>query len=640
MKVKLKNIIIIGIIIAFNSLKVMSYTSIIEDQTILVIGSYSFQNEWEKSILDGFETILGNKNTIKVEYLDSYSKNTLEYHESFLNYLDAKYENQEIDYIFVMDDESLEIIYKKPVFFVGVNSMINLTDEEKKYLSGVINVETCLDCISLIQKINKNIKTVYLFCDNSIYSKSIISNVSSVYPEEHDGLAVKIFNSNNINYMQDVLKTHDFSDSVILLCGTYINESTKSIVASSDVIDLIKSITKVPIYSTLYNYVEGGAVGGVVNDGGKLGKIGAMLLNSVANQDSVSQAYILTPSYNSINTALFNFRAIREYHINPLNLPEDSSFINKKSYNILLPESMIYAIWIGAGMTIVLVVYLGCISFYRKKKLKEANYEAMAAIERENIKTDCIIIMSHEFRTPINVIMNSAKLLLMKCAEDDLDKEYFKTRLNYIIKNSNRLNKAVNNSIDVAKLESGIMSTTFKMHNIIKVVEDITDTIIDFAAASNIEIIFDTEEEEVYTAIDKRSIERIMLNLLSNAIKSIRNGGTIFVNCRNDSENIYIYVKDTGIGMSEEIKRHIFEKFFQASDYALNRRHEGNGLGLFIVNGLVKLHNGFINVESKEGEGTTFEVVLPINVVDDEGEDNSSNDDLNCMAKIELSDID
>ena len=287
----------------------------------------------------------------------------------------------------------------------------------------------------------------------------------------------------------------------------------------------------------------------------------------------------------------------------------------------------------------VLVIYQIYMSFYIKKKLKEANYRTMIALEREKVKTDCIIIMSHEFRTPINVIMNSAKLLLMKCDDDSFDKEYYKTRLDYIIKNSNRLNKAVNNSIDVAKIESGIMSATFKMYNIIKVVEDITDAIINFASELNIEIIFDTEEEEVYTAIDKMSIERIMLNLLSNAIKCIENGGRIFVNCKNDDENVYIYVKDTGRGMSEEVKTHIFEKFFQTSDYTLNRTNEGNGLGLFIVKGLIDLHNGSISVESKEGIGTTFEIVIPITVVDVEGED-TNNDDLNSMAKVELSDMD
>ncbi len=183
------------------------------------------------------------------------------------------------------------------------------------------------------------------------------------------------------------------------------------------------------------------------------------------------------------------------------------------------------------------------------------------------------------------------------------------------------------------------MSIDFKMYNIVKVVEDITETIIDFAASNNIEVIFDTENEEIYTAIDKTSIERIMLNLLSNSIKSINNSGRIVVHCKNDNDNVYIFVKDTGSGMSNDVKKHIFDKFFQGSDYTLNRKNEGNGLGLFIVNALVKMHNGKIFVESEEGKGSTFKVVIPIIIVDNDGNESTISEELRYMANIELSDI-
>lgn len=645
------SLIIIFILSIFICTGASGYTEIIEGKVILVIGSYNYQNEWEQSVLKGFKNILGSKNIIKTEYLDSVSKNTSTYHESFLNYLDVKYENQNIDYVLVMDDEALKIVkdhlfndgrvlYKKPVFFVGINNIVNITEDEKQYMSGVMNIETCLDCISLIEKIHKDKKTIEVFCDDSIYSQSIIANILAVYPQGNNEINVNINKFNNFEYLQNIMNTNDFSDSVLLLCSTYINETTKSAVSSSEVIKMIKNSTKAPIYTTLYNYIEGGAVGGVVNDGEKLGRIGALLLNSVVKGDSRIEPYILTPSYNAINTSLFNFRAIREYNINPFELPEGASFINKKSYDLLLPESLVYIIIAAVAGIIFIIIYLIMRTAYQKKKLREVTNEAMQAIERENIKTDSIIVMSHELRTPLNIIINSTKLLIMKCGNDEYDKEYYMKRLNSIIKNSNRLNRAVNNSIDVAKLELGVMSTDFKMYNIIKVVEDITETIIDFASANHIEVIFDTEEEEVYTAIDKISIERIMLNLLSNAIKSIKESGKIFVNCRNDSENVYIYIKDNGMGMSEKIKKHIFEKFFQGPDYTLSRGYEGNGLGLYIVSGLVKLHNGFISVESEEGKGTTFEIIIPVATVDDRGEEENSGERLDYMAKVELSDID
>lgn len=179
-----------------------------------------------------------------------------------------------------MDDEALKVIrdhmfekhrvfYKKPVFFVGVNSIINLNDEEKKYLSGVVNIETCLECVDLIEKMHGDMKKLYVLCDNSLYSQSIMTNISAAYHENNDKLKTEVIKTNKIGYMKKELAEKDFKDSVILICGAYINETTNSKVSSSEVIESIKNITDAPIYTTLYNYVESGAVGGVVNDGEK-----------------------------------------------------------------------------------------------------------------------------------------------------------------------------------------------------------------------------------------------------------------------------------------------------------------------------------------------------------------------------------
>ena len=97
------------------------------------------------------------------------------------------------------------------------------------------------------------------------------------------------------------------------------------------------------------------------------------------------------------------------------------------------------------------------------------------------------------------------------------------------MKNSNRLRRYINNLIDVSKLEMGYMDANFTNENIVEVVEDITLTIVDLAKEYHLNVIFDTEEEEIITAIDKLKIERVILNLLSNAIKFTNDGGNIMV---------------------------------------------------------------------------------------------------------------
>ena len=231
---------------------------------------------------------------------------------------------------------------------------------------------------------------------------------------------------------------------------------------------------------------------------------------------------------------------------------------------------------------------------------------------------------------------------MIKLEKEELNKFFFSEKLNYIMKNANRLRRYINNLIDVSKLEMGYMDANFTNENIVEVIEDITLTIVDLAKTYNLNVIFDTEEEEIITAIDKGKIERIILNLLSNAIKFTNDGGNIMVLVKRETNNVVIEISDDGIGMEEEIKEHVFEKFKRADfNHGLNRENEGSGLGLFIVKGLIDLHNGKIDIKSKLNEGTTFIIKLPIRIVEDgEKENLIGYSSLEYMFKMELSDID
>ena len=132
-----------------------------------------------------------------------------------------------------------------------------------------------------------------------------------------------------------------------------------------------------------------------------------------------------------------------------------------------------------------------------------------------------------------------------------------------------------------------------------------------------------------------------MLNLLSNSIKFTNDGGKIMVFVKREVDNVIIEICDDGVGMSEEIKKHLFEKFKRADlNDGFNRKNEGSGLGLFIVKGLVDLHNGEIAVKSKSNEGTKFIISLPIRIVEDrENENLIEYSSLEYMFEMELSDI-
>lgn len=269
------------------------------------------------------------------------------------------------------------------------------------------------------------------------------------------------------------------------------------------------------------------------------------------------------------------------------------------------------------------------------------NYEKALALER--IKSEFFANISHEFKTPLNIILTTMQLIVKSMDNDidKIDKERLVKYMNFIKQNSFRLLRLVNNLIDITKIDSGFYEINLENKNIISVVEDITTSVVEYMEEKGIELIFDTEVEEEIVACDPDKIERIMLNLLSNAIKYTGNKGKIDVYIKIIDKNVAISVSDNGIGIEEEKLDYIFDRFSRVKN-TLTRRCEGSGIGLSLVKSLVEMHGGTIYVESKFGVGTKITFTLPIvlvnkvNNLNDSREVNTSRIE---KCNIEFSDI-
>lgn len=247
---------------------------------------------------------------------------------------------------------------------------------------------------------------------------------------------------------------------------------------------------------------------------------------------------------------------------------------------------------------------------------KEA-YKQKVAIEK--IRNEFFSNVSHEFRTPINIILASIQLIegkntISDFSEEDRLKKYMKK----IRQNTYRLLKLSNNLIDLTKMDIGFEPLKLANHNIISIIEETTLSVVSYAENNGITLIFDTEVEELIMACDVEKIERIILNLLSNAVKFTPRGGEIEVNILEKPDTIVISVKDTGIGIPKEKCPFIFERCEQV-DTSLRRRCEGTGMGLAIVKSIIDMYHGEISVSSIVGEGTNFTVTLPRYIIEEQG---------------------
>ncbi|MBU3803559.1 MAG: PAS domain S-box protein [Candidatus Cellulosilyticum pullistercoris] len=253
-------------------------------------------------------------------------------------------------------------------------------------------------------------------------------------------------------------------------------------------------------------------------------------------------------------------------------------------------------------------------------KIEQESEELQRMIQLEIVKNEFFANISHEFRTPINIILGTIQLIECKILDYGEQYEGALQLIKYgkaMKQNAYRLLRLVNNLIDITHIDSGYYQLNRQNLNIVSVIEEITLSVAQYINDKGIELIFDTITEEEIIACDPDKIEKIMLNLLSNAIKYTTKDGKIRVYIDIAYDKVVISVEDNGIGISKEKQDMIFERFTQG-DNLLTRQTEGSGIGLSLVKSLVELHGGSIRVESIVNQGTKMIFSLPRVQVDGE----------------------
>lgn len=280
---------------------------------------------------------------------------------------------------------------------------------------------------------------------------------------------------------------------------------------------------------------------------------------------------------------------------------------------------------------------------------KEAQLALIAAkeyAEEENAsKSHFFATMSHEFRTPINVLLSSVQLFEqyitdVECPNYDKIKKHLKS----MKQSSLRLLRLVNNLIDISKIDTGYYSSDIKTYNIVSVVEKIVLSVQDFAKYKNMRISFQPRVKEALVRCDADMMERIMLNLISNAIKFSDKDCTIKIRLYPYKDGLMISVKDNGIGIEKDKMELIFQRYHQVQT-TLTRKSEGSGIGLAITKSLTELMGGTIMVKSRPGKGSEFIIKMPLVIYDRSRNDTeikeivSDHQNIVLKMNVEFSDI-
>jgi signal transduction histidine kinase/ligand-binding sensor domain-containing protein/DNA-binding response OmpR family regulator len=248
-----------------------------------------------------------------------------------------------------------------------------------------------------------------------------------------------------------------------------------------------------------------------------------------------------------------------------------------------------------------------------ERKLAGQREEAQRMHQLDLMKIKFFVNISHEFRTPLSLILSPIDDLIK--VSDNPDQQH---HLTMIKRNSKRLLNLVNQLIDFRKMEHNELKLSLNKGDIIQFIKEVSSSFTDVAHQKKIQYLFESELHSFTTKFDQDKIERILFNLLSNAFKFTPAGGSISVilntpqvaNLPADKRMLEIRVIDTGIGISKENQEMIFERFFQ-DNIPESLLNQGSGIGLSITKEFIKIHGGTIRLESEPEYGSCFIVSIP-----------------------------
>ncbi|MCB9339347.1 MAG: response regulator [Lewinellaceae bacterium] len=259
---------------------------------------------------------------------------------------------------------------------------------------------------------------------------------------------------------------------------------------------------------------------------------------------------------------------------------------------------------VSGVFNLLAIIAVGLANGYRTNLLKKDKERAEKLAELDTAKTRLYTNITHEFRTPLTVIMGASDMVKGNEQEKKL-----------IQRNSRQLLQLINQMLDLSKLEAGALILEPQQGDIVPFLEYIVESFQSLAASKHIQLTFYRELDELVMDFDAEKVQQIVTNLLSNAIKFTPESGKVVVHVkqelRKQKPTLMLKVRDNGKGIAEAALPHVFDRFYQA-DATDARGSEGTGIGLALVKELVQLMNGEITVTSVMNKGSEFTVAIPV----------------------------
>ncbi len=598
------------------------------EKNVLYISSYNIGNLWSDRQLHGTQEAFSGTAGINlfVEFLDK--KRLLDGIDDarFLQFIETKYKDIKFDGLIVADNDAFDFVlsyrsrpffYNLPLVFTGIG---NIEDYEidlfRQHIFGVIESNGYPAILRSIKQLFPGHRKVYVMLDksntNQVYKNDILKNKTKFEPLE------LVFTDNlNEKELFDTIANADLNSVLYFVNISRFNDTT--LVDPVELCSKIVAKTILPVFTGYDIHSVKEALGGSYNNGITAGTLGGKIMLDLLDGKNPDQP-LLFPEVEMV----FNYKPMMRFGIKKADLPPNSSIQGEPvSFVQANKQLLISSLLIISLLVIVIAILVANIRAQRKIKRKYliAKQQAEAS---DRLKSAFLANMSHEFRTPLNAIVGFSEIV--KDENKDTELNYY---LDIVSRNAETLTVLINDVLDISLLDANQLKLVFRPFNIGALLNEIY---LQFqrsikGSQKSIELIFNYPNNPETIFSDEVRLKQIITNLVNNAIKYTKEGriefgfevkntqelpsGIIYqLGAYNVGKYLLFYFHDTGIGIPDDKKHEIFERFTQI-DTEYVKLQGGAGLGLSICKSLVTLLGGAIWLESSVNIGTSFYFCIP-----------------------------
>ena len=603
-----QSIFLVALLISAALLALPASAAITHERLVVIVHSYHQGFKWTDDIARGISEVL-SRSPVRIEFIHEYMDVKRrwddEYKKRLISVYQYKYKSKKVDAVILSDNVAFdsmreignEIFPGVPVFFCGVNFLSPEAIADYPNFTGISEIIDVSANLELIMKLQPKVKKVAFIVDATETGLIISEHLEQQRQLLAGRLEIEQMTDYTFAELEERLKK--LPDDTAVIWSIFFRDREDVFYEFDEGIERVVKACRVPVYC-LWDFSIGyGAIGGYLSSGHEQGtSVARMVLRYFAGEPFKH----LPVRYEPVTLPIFEWQALQKHGISPALLPAGATIVGR-------PATIYqqYRWWVISGISLIVTLALLSLilSYLVKVRTRQISIARDRAEAASRAKSQFLANMSHELRTPLNGVIGFTDLL-QHARLDESEQKY--------LQNANMSARSllgiINNILDFSKIEAGKLELELVKTDIRSLVEQ-TISVIRYSADIKKLTIRSQLADDLPCCfyVDPIRMGQILINLLGNAVKFTERGSVTlkmdFADQGNDNGYFTFSVIDTGIGISQESHRQIFEEFSQA-DNSSTRRYGGTGLGLTITRNLVEKMGGQLLFESEPGHGSRF----------------------------------